>query len=377
MIGFIFKKDNILVSYIILFFAFLFITNSNFTIDQTIQVAGAVDGYQYFLISKNVPFVAQDIQYIKGERFMIPYIIGLISKSTGLDLFFTYKISSVIAFLYLTFLFTRILRNINLNTNTIIISVSLIVFNPYLFRYFLSVPTMIGDLIFMIASLLILEGLLKKEKPKIFYGFVISLISRQNGIIFFISFLISKLILRKKSIFTVTDIIYFLIISILIYSISTFYAINAAPLAQKGSDFYKTILTGTFGFNYTLKEFIFFIIYPLLSFGPMLILLLSKKLNVTKKINVELMIILILSFLGIVGVAFLAGPTVAGKNFIRLSNFIFPSLVIFINLLFLENINILNKKYYIFFIILIFIIWSFHPTFSKINVFEPLKNLLN
>ena len=175
-----FKKDNILVSYIILFFAFLFITNSNFTIDQTIQEAGAVDGYQYFLISKNVPFVAQDIQYIKGERFMIPYIIGLISKSTGLDLFFTYKISSVIAFLYLTFLFIKILRNINLNTNTIIISVSLIVFNPYLFRYFLSVPTMIGDLIFMIASLLILEGLLKKEKPKIFYGFVISLISRHN-----------------------------------------------------------------------------------------------------------------------------------------------------------------------------------------------------
>ncbi len=374
-----FKKDNILVSCIILIFVFLFlfITTSNFTIDQTIQKAGAVDGYQYFLISINAPFIAQDIQYIKGERFILPYIIGLISKSSGLDLFLTYKIFSFIAFLYLTFLFTRILRNINLNTSTIIISVSLIVFNPYLFRYFLSIPTMIGDLIFMISSILILEGLLKKEKPKIFYGFIVSLISRQNGIIFFISFLISKLIFRNKSIFTIIDIIYFLIISILIYSINTFYAVNAAPLAQKGSDFYKTILSGTFGFNYTLKEFIFFIIYPLLSFGPILILLLSKKINVTKNINIELIIILILSFLGIVGVAFLAGPTVAGRNFIRLSNFIFPSLVIFINLLFVENINILNKKYFLFLIISIFIIWSFHPTFSKINIFEPLKDLLN
>jgi len=377
MIGSMFKKDYILVSYIILFFVFLFITTPNFSIDQTIQEANAVDGYQYFLISRNAPFFAQDIQYIKGERFILPYLIGLISKSTGLDLFLTYKISSVIAFLYLTFLFTRILKNIDLSRNTIIISVSLIMFNPYLFRYFLSIPTMVGDLIFMISSLLILEGLLKKEKSKIFYGFIISLISRQNGIIFFISFLISKLIFRNKSIFTVIDIIYFLIISILIYSINTFYAINAAPLAQKGSIFYKTILTGTFGFNYTFKEFILFIIYPLLSFGPIIILLLSKKINIIKKVNMEMIVILILSFLGIVGVAFLAGPTVAGKNFIRLSNLILPSLVIFINMLFVENINILNKKYYLFFIISIFIIWSFHPTFSKINIFGPLKDLLN
>ena len=49
----------------------------------------------------------------------------------------------------------------------------------------------------------------------------------------------------------------------------------------------------------------------------------------------------------------------------------------FINLLFVENINILNKKYYIFFIILIFIIWSFHPTIGFTTLFEPLKNLLN
>jgi hypothetical protein len=369
------KKNDTLVLFTVLSLIFLFITTSNFSLDQTILNAGASDGYQYFLISKNVPFIAQDIQYIKGERFILPYLIGLISIFTGLDLFLTYKIFSLIAFLYLTFLFIRILRNINLNTNTTMISVSLIVFNPYLFRYFLSIPTMIGDLIFMISSLLILEGLLKKEKPKIFYGFIISLISRQNGIIFFISFLISKLIFRKKSIFTIVDMIYFLIISILIFSVITFYAINAAPLTQKGSDFYKTILTGTFGFNYTVKEFILFIIYPLLSFGPILILLLSKKINVTKKINIELMLILILSFLGIVGVAFLAGPTVAGKNFIRLSNFIFPSLIIFINLLFVEKINILNKKYYLFIVIVIFILWSFHPTFSKIDVFEPLKNL--
>jgi len=371
------KKDNILVLYTILSLIFLFITTSNFSLSQTMQSAGASDGYQYFLISKSAPFIAQDIQYIKGERFVLPYLIGLISLFTGLDLFLTYKILSVVAFLYLIILFVQILKNIDLNINTIILSTSLLVFNPYMFRYFISIPTMIGDLVFLISSLLILEGLIKKEKPKVFYGFIISLITRQNGIIFLISFFISKLIFRNKSIFALKDMIFLLIIAILIYSINTFYAKNAAPLGQNGSVFYKTILTGTLGFNYTFKEFISFLAYPLLSFAPILALLLSKKMNIQKKIDTELVFILILSFLGIVGVAFIAGPTVAGKNFIRLSNFIFPSLIILINLVFVEKLNIISKKYYFFFITLTFIFWSFHPTFSKIKIFAPLRDLLN
>ena len=132
------KRNNTLVLYIILSLVFLFITTSNFSLSQTMQNAGAIDGYQYFLISKSVPFFAQDIQYIKGERFILPYLIGLFSKSTGLDLFLTYKILSVVAFLYLIILFIRILKKINLSENTIILSTSLIVFNPYLFRRYSS-----------------------------------------------------------------------------------------------------------------------------------------------------------------------------------------------------------------------------------------------
>ena len=101
------KKDNILVLYTVLSLIFLFITTSNFSLSQTMQNAGASDGYQYFLISKSAPFIAQDIQYIKGERFILPYLIGLISLFTGLDLFLTYKILSVVAFLYLIILFVQ------------------------------------------------------------------------------------------------------------------------------------------------------------------------------------------------------------------------------------------------------------------------------
>jgi hypothetical protein len=371
------NNNMILYLYITLSVIFIFFTSANFSMIETVSMAGATDGLEYFEISKRAPFFAENIQYIKGERFILPFIIGVFSKYFGFDLFLTYKVTSFLLFIYLIKIFIRILKNIELSTNSIIISTSLIIFNPYLFRYFLSVPTMIGDLVFIVSSLLILEGLLSKNKTTIFSGFFISLITRQNGIIFFISFILSKLIFKKKSFFSNVDLIYFSIIILFIFSINTFYANNAAPFDKQVSELYFVTLFGLFTTNYSIKEFLQFIIFPFLSFGPLLFLFISKKINSFKNIDNELLLILILSFLGILGIAFLGGPIVTGKNFIRLSNFIFPSLIILINLVFIEKINIISKKSYLILSIIIFFIWSLHPTFSKIKIFEFLKMIFN
>ena len=122
---------------------------------ETVSLAGATDGREYFSIAKNAPHFAESIQYIKGERFILHYLIGIISKYSGLDLFLTYKIASFLLILYLIKIFIKILKIVQVNDNSIILSISLIIFNPYLLRYFLSVPTMLGDLVFIISSLLI------------------------------------------------------------------------------------------------------------------------------------------------------------------------------------------------------------------------------
>ena len=371
------KKYIPIYIYAIISIIFIIITTPNFSLIETVSLAGATDGLEYYLISKNAPFFAENIQYIKGERFILSYLIGIFSKYFGFNLFLTYKIVSLFLIIYLIKIFIRILKHIELNVNSIILSVSLIIFNPYIVRYFFSVPTMIGDLTFMISSLLILEGLFQEKKTKIYSGFLLSVITRQNGIIFFISFLISKLIFKKKSIFSNLDLIYLFLIFVSIFSINTFYASNAAPPNKQIVELYFVTLFGIFTFNYSFKEFIQFCLFPLLSFGPIIILLFFKKINSIKNINVELISILILSFLGIVGIAFISGPNITGKNIIRLSNFIFPSTIILINLLFYEKLNIINKKYYIFLTCVILCIWSFHPTFSNVKIFESLRFIFN
>ncbi len=367
------NRNTLINIYIIISVIFIILTTPNFSMTETVSVAGATDGREYYSISKNAPFFAENIQYIKGERFILPYSIGIVSKYSGLDLFLTYKIISFLLIIYLIQIFVKILKTFKLNNTSIILSVSLIIFNPYLLRYFLSVPTMLGDLVFIISSLIIFDGLINKDKTKIYSGFIISLIARQNGIIFLISFFISKFIFKKKSIISKLDLVYLSSIFLIIFLINTFYATNSAPSNKQIAELYYVTLFGIFSINYTLKEFIQYCIFPFLSFGPILLLLLIKKITSINKINIEISTILILSFLGIVGVAFISGPNITGKNIIRLSNFIYPSIILFINILFQEKLSFLNKKYYLFLSCLLCLIWSFHPTFSKIKIFESLK----
>lgn len=371
------NRSNLISFYIIFSIIFVFFTTTNFSMLETISLAGATDGREYFSIAKSAPYFAENIQYIKGERFTLHYLLGIISKYSGLDLFLTYKLTSFFLNLYLIKIFIKILRKTELNNETLILSVSLIIFNPYLFRYFLAVPTMIGDLVFIISSLLIFEGLIDKNKKKIYLSFIISLVTRQNGIIFLISFLISKIVFRKKSFFSYLDIIYLFLIFFVIFVINTFYAINSSPENKQIAELYYDSRFGLFNFDYTIKELILYCIFPFLSFGPILLLILTKNFKLINNIDLEFSTIIILSFLGIVGVAFISGPNIAGKNIIRLSNFIFPSMILFINILFQEKLSLLNKKYYLFLCLVIFFVWSFHPTFSKIILFESLKSIFN
>ena len=195
--------------------------------------------------------------------------------------------------------------------------------------------------------------------------------------LFFNKFFYSKFIFRKKSIISNLDVVFLSLIFLMIFMINSFYAINSSPPDKHIAELYYDSRFGLFTFDYTFKEFILYCIFPFLSFGPILILLLTKNITSINKIDIEFSTIIILSFLGIVGVAFISGPNIAGKNIIRLSNFIFPSMILFINVLFQEKLSFLNKKYYLFLSLLLFIIWSFHPTFSKIKLFYLIKFIFN
>ena len=76
----------------------------------------------------------------------------------------------------------------------------------------------------------------------------------------------------------------------------------------------------------------------------------------------------------IIGQPFMGGPHITGKNFIRLSNLAYPLILVFIALISTIEKKKINTLYKLF--ILMMFIWSMHPTFSKIKIFDSLKFLL-
>ena len=103
------KKINQNQIYFFTFIAYLLVLFSNqyFLFDETL-IYGS-DGYYYMKISEFSPNFGEGIQYIKGERFIIPFTIGLISQIINVDIFI---LSNNICYFFFIFCFF-IFKNIN------------------------------------------------------------------------------------------------------------------------------------------------------------------------------------------------------------------------------------------------------------------------
>ena len=155
------KNYNIETKYIFLFFVFflLLITNSFHNYDESIILGGA-DGYSYFEISKYSPSKSEvPIQPIHAERFIIPYIIGLFSKTLNIEILFFYRIAVIFLIFFIALKTQNFLNKNNFDNKIIFTALCLIIFYPYLTIFYISNPLIINDLFFMYGSLISIDGL--------------------------------------------------------------------------------------------------------------------------------------------------------------------------------------------------------------------------
>tara|TARA_B100000902_G_scaffold391817_1_gene443110 strand:+ start:393 stop:1517 length:1125 start_codon:yes stop_codon:yes gene_type:complete len=354
----------------------IFITNSYFTYEESL-IFGGRDGEFYIAIADAAPFFGENIEYIKGERFIVPYLIGIISKIFYFESYNLFRFFSSASFLICVYLFYKILKKINLNDNQIFISLGLLIFNPYLSRYFIAVPTSLMDITFIISLEIIILAFLSNKKSLFYFGIFLSTMVRQNGLLILITFIFVKIYYRKKSKIDIKDILVICLIYFFIFSINTIYALNSQGNESDIKNLYSLTLFGIFNFTYSFSEFLKYILFPLLSFGPMILYLfyLKKMCLFDKNIfKSEICLFIILLSMFIIGIAFVGGPDVTGKNLNRLSNFSYINLLFLINYLF--NCKFLRSDFKIykkFLLFLFFLLWSFHPTFSIFNFFQIFK----
>lgn len=364
--------------FLTLLFILLVISTNNYFNYENSLLFGGRDGKFYFLISQYSPNFGINIEYIKGERFFLPFLIGIISKLTSIDLFLLYQITSIFLIITLILLYREILILSKIENYLYFFFLLLVVFNPYLIRYYLAVPTIVVDLTFIISLEIIAIGFIKKKKNFLLLGILIASFSRQNSIIILIVFFIIKFIFKKKSILKYKDLILLSLCYIVIFSINTYYAVNSAGNLKEIENLYSTTLFGILIFDYNLIDLFRYLYFPILGFGPLIIfifiLLYLKKFSFN---NSEFIIFCLIVSVLIIGIAFVGGPTTTGKNLIRLSNFSYIYLMIIVNSFFQEtksNKNLL-EIFSIFSLLLFF--WSLHPTFSKVTFWKFISNYIN
>jgi hypothetical protein len=368
MINFEYQK----IIFFLLSIIFLFLTNNFFTYEETI-IYGATDGATYFQIANKAPYLLdEEIPYHKAQRFIFPYIVGLISNYTKIELFYIFQIFSTLFLIGNFILFSKILNNIEVKKDEQFFLLSLLIFNPYISRYFLAAPTMINDLMFIFSGTVFLFSLLKKNNLFLIISVLIASASRVNAVFFILALILAKLIYKKKFNYTVISIFSCVIIFIFISFINNFHA-NISGL-QTNSAYSTEVRFGIFYSNYTLKEFLIFIFIPVLNFLPLLFIPILFKFQMPRIITDRILAISTIIIILNASAAIAAGPVVTGKNIIRLINLSYPFILYFIYAFIKYKYTNLTKR---FIFIIFIIIWSLHPTYSNVNVFSELSKIFS
>ncbi len=361
---------------IFLLISFLLLTNS-YHGEYNINTS-ASSGFYYLHIANSFPdgmtLENSSQAYIHGERFLVAYIVGFISNLLDINSFYIFQAFTYFAILILIIINYKIINNVISQKHYNLLFFSLFLLNPYILRYSLSNPLMLNDLVFTISISLLFLSFLNKKNILFYTSLFLAIISRQTSILIILTLIFSLILPYKNEIINLKKVFFSLLLWITNYLISQQYLEISNITIFYDSQFFG--LLDFFQKDFEIFKFLKFLFLPFLSFGPLFaaIIFLLFKRKIFLKIN-ETNIFFIILLILFVAQPFLCGPVVAGKNIIRLSTLGYTSLI-FMLCLNLKNLNDLSRKTSIIFFILL-PIWSFHPTFSNIKIFEILKKFLN
>ena len=370
------KNKSNLFLWLIVFIIIIF-TNTYFSIFESFE-NGARDGVVYFTISDtapyfvqkypdNAPYFLQDLPSHKSWRFFAPFLIGIFSKITNVDIYLVYQASSFLILFHLIYILDKKIFNSSSNTNFIF--VLCVIFNPFFFRYYLSLSLLINDLLFIYATLYLVIFLKTHKKKFFLIGLVLACFVRQESIFIVPALLLCKYLYKNKSIFSDKLIFYSIILILIIFSLNFYYSLNTSTSGTGDGYSLRKRLALFFG-NYTLTQSIEFIIFFFIPFFfPFTIFMINSKNSknkILKNINNENFIFLLILSILIVIPGLLGGPSITGKNIARLTNLaIIP--ITFMVYLSIGDIKITNK------FLLLFIFFGIlslqHPTYSVSNLF--------
>ncbi len=171
------------------FCAILLLTNRWLSYQEGIDILKAADTNSYMTIAQAapaLPVLAPEALLPTNHtaRFTVPYIAGTIAHFTG--------ISHEMLFLLATLFFCglvvwschQMLEELTCTDAQYALAMALLIFNPYMFRYYLAVPAMVNDVVFVAGLALTLLGLVRGGFGMVLAGCLIAIAGRQNALVF-------------------------------------------------------------------------------------------------------------------------------------------------------------------------------------------------
>ena len=219
------KKNNIeFILILLISFTFLIFTTNFFNFKETI-IFGGVDGKTYMQIAEASPNIStEELIFHKAQRFLIPYTVGFFSSFLSIEEFTMFRLFSFL-FIFLSILiFSKISNLLNFDKTIKYFLFCFFCLNPYIIRYFFSLPTLINDLVFIFSGFLLLLAALKENRLYLYLSIFLSSVSRINAVFFIISIIFTKILFKKKFNFSLVDILISIIIFLAINFVNNYHA---------------------------------------------------------------------------------------------------------------------------------------------------------
>jgi hypothetical protein len=170
--------------------ALLLLTNRWLTYQEGIDVLKAADTQSYMTIAKAAPGLptplaneADRLPTNHTARFVVPYLAGTITHFTGISHERMFLVCTLFFCALVVVVVHHILRHTGVNNAQYSVLMLLLIGNPYMFRYYVAVPAMVNDMVFVAGLSIMLLGLLRVRFWFVVGGALVAIIGRQNALV--------------------------------------------------------------------------------------------------------------------------------------------------------------------------------------------------
>lgn len=165
------------------------VTNRWLSYQDGIDILKAADTQSYMTIAKAAPALPQLppeklLPTNHSARLLAPYLVGAAARYMGASVETMFLLCTLACCVVVVWSFHRALTHYEVSDTHYILVMATLICNPYMFRYYLAVPAMVNDIVFVAGLSLTLLALVKGSFSGVLIGALVALFGRQNALVF-------------------------------------------------------------------------------------------------------------------------------------------------------------------------------------------------